>query len=122
MDDKPVRSWAKRMQRRTATSYRLTLELSGARIFARPLGRLVRQHACRETCDKADCYAPNYEASRHVYDTEIADSNARSDAEQSEGNGSLPHSKWSRIKGKPTLASMQFFLASFTSLQLGLKK
>jgi hypothetical protein len=27
-DDKPARSWAKRMQRRTHTSYRLTLKLS----------------------------------------------------------------------------------------------
>src|SRR3546814_16918451 len=28
-DGKPARSWAKRMQRRTTTSYRLTLEFSG---------------------------------------------------------------------------------------------
>jgi len=41
-DNKPTRRWAKHMQRRTNTSYRLTLELSGARLFARPLGRVVR--------------------------------------------------------------------------------
>src|SRR6185312_462533 len=41
-DDKPARSWAKHTTRRTYTSYRLTLELSGARLFARPLGRVVR--------------------------------------------------------------------------------
>src|SRR5574337_1267820 len=39
-DDKPARSWAKHTKRRTCTSYRLTLELSGARLFARPLGRV----------------------------------------------------------------------------------
>ena len=38
-DDKPARRWAEHTTRRTNTCYRLTLELSGARLFARPLGR-----------------------------------------------------------------------------------
>jgi hypothetical protein len=41
-DDKPARSWAKHMQRRTNTSYRLTLELSGG--VAVRLERVVSAH------------------------------------------------------------------------------
>jgi len=41
-DDKPARSWAKHTTRRTYTSYRLTLELSGG--AAVRLERIVSRH------------------------------------------------------------------------------
>jgi hypothetical protein len=44
-DDKSARSWAKYVQRRTTTSYRLTLELSG--------GAAVRLNEMLDGCDAA---------------------------------------------------------------------
>jgi len=44
MDNKPARSWAKRTIRRTNTSYRLTLELSG--------GAAVRLNEMLDGCDE----------------------------------------------------------------------
>jgi len=43
-DDKPARSWAKHTTRRTTTSCRLTLELSGGEAVR--LERMVRQQLC----------------------------------------------------------------------------
>src|SRR6185312_5407132 len=47
-DDKPARSWAKHTTRRTHTSYRLTLELSGGEAVR--LERVVRARTHRPPC------------------------------------------------------------------------
>jgi hypothetical protein len=51
-DNKPARSWAKHTTRRTHTSYRLTLELSGGEAVR--LERVVRPEAHRLEARKWD--------------------------------------------------------------------
>src|SRR6185312_16669246 len=56
-DDKPAQSWAKHMTRRTTTSYRLTLELSGGEAVR--LERNVRRHFGNPSCSPLhSCFTP----------------------------------------------------------------